>query len=115
MVVKKKPTKHKPKVSQNLKGKPAAKQNGLTRRQLLKYGLAGGLGLAVAGAGYQWWPRGKQHTMIVVVIDTLRRDALSCYGNPFTVSPRIDSIAFTPSVAMTNSAKMPGADDELEK
>ncbi len=62
----------------------------------MKYGLYGGLGLAAAGLG-SWWfwprPRGQQHNMIVVVIDTLRRDALGCYGNRFAISPRIDEIS----------------------
>ncbi len=96
MVVKKKPGKHKRKVSQDPKGKPAADRGspkGLTRRQLLKYGLGGGLGLAAAGAGYWWWPRRKAPNIILIVIDTLRADSLGCYGHPEVISPELDHLA----------------------
>lgn len=67
-----------------------------TRRHFLK--AAGGIGLVAMGTGiwgiahYSARQRIKQN-IIVIVIDTLRRDALGCYGNPVGVSPRIDAIA----------------------
>jgi hypothetical protein len=52
-----------------------------------------GLGLALllpsAGCGRNERPRG----IVLVVIDTLRADHLSAYGNPRPVSPHIDALA----------------------
>ena len=52
---------------------------------------------AVAGTGI-WLcqkhaPGEEPHTVIVVLVDTLRRDALGCYGNPEPVTPQMDAIA----------------------
>jgi arylsulfatase A-like enzyme len=68
----------------------------LTRREVLKYALYGGLGVAAAGAGAgAWWAYAckRPRNMILIVIDTLRRDALGCYGNTLGITPRIDEIA----------------------
>lgn len=52
---------------------------------------------AVAAGGWfaLRWPFNPpvKHNVVVMVIDTLRRDALGCYGNPRGLSPRIDAIA----------------------
>ncbi len=65
----------------------------LTRRQLLKYGLYGGLGLAAAGAGYWYWLRRKEPNIILIVIDTLRADHVGCYGYHRNTTPSIDQLA----------------------
>ena len=38
-------------------------------------------------------PEPGGNTVIVILVDTLRRDALGCYGNPDPVSPHIDALA----------------------
>jgi choline-sulfatase len=48
--------------------------------------LAAGLWLGACGR-----PSGEN--VIVILIDTLRRDALGCYGNPQQPTPRIDALA----------------------
>ncbi|MHC4295303.1 MAG: sulfatase, partial [Planctomycetota bacterium] len=67
----------------------------LTRRDVLKYALYGGLGAAAIGGGAWWWTRRRKSypNMFLIVIDTLRRDAVGCYGNSLGVTPRIDEIA----------------------
>lgn len=77
----------------------ARKQNlhtALTRRDLLKYGLYGGL----AGISSSLWLTGcrKQHrekrpNVILISVDTLRPDHLSCYGYHRNTSPHIDQFA----------------------
>jgi arylsulfatase A-like enzyme len=37
--------------------------------------------------------RGPRHTVIVLLLDTVRWDAFGCYGNPHTPTPNIDAIA----------------------
>lgn len=62
------------------------------RRAVLRYGLIGAGAAAVGGGLYLGWPR-REPTFIVVVIDTVRRDALGCYGNPRRLSPALDALA----------------------
>ncbi len=96
MVVEKRPRKYTRKVSQDPRGKPAAEQGSShhpTRREVLKYGLYGGLGLAAAGAGYWCWPRRKEPNIILIVIDTLRADHVGCYGYQRNTTPNIDQLA----------------------
>ena len=38
-------------------------------------------------------PEPPKHNVVVVLIDTLRRDSLGCYGNPHRPSPHIDALA----------------------
>ncbi len=37
--------------------------------------------------------KGPQSTVVVFVLDTVRRDALGCYGNPSDPTPQIDALA----------------------
>lgn len=71
---------------------------GLTRRKLLKYGLRGGLTAALApslwltGCGEKHL-RGQRPNIILITVDALRADHLSCYGYPKNTSPNIDLFA----------------------
>jgi arylsulfatase A-like enzyme len=51
--------------------------------------LLGACGNAGGGSGTTRWPRNA----LLVSIDTLRPDHLSCYGNPRPTSPRLDELA----------------------
>ena len=53
--------------------------------------LVAGLGLWL-GISFLKGPAPDQN-LIIVLVDTLRRDALGCYGNRFDLSPRIDALA----------------------
>ena len=70
---------------------------GLTRRQLLKYGL---YGTTAVGMSPSLWLTGcskaspqKKTNVIFISIDTLRADHLSCYGYKKQTSPSIDKFA----------------------
>jgi arylsulfatase A-like enzyme len=67
------------------------------RREVLKYGLYGGLVSALAPA---LWLSGcgkllqrKKPNIILIVIDTLRFDHVSCYGYHRKITPNIDRLA----------------------
>lgn len=63
----------------------------LTRREILKYGLYGGLvpTFWLSGCGKQG--RGKRKpNVILIMIDTLRTDRLGCYGSRAGITPEID-------------------------
>ncbi len=69
------------------------------------------LGLALAAA-LVWWPTGPRvpARIILIVIDTLRRDYLSCYGST-TPTPHIDAMAargqvFTNAVSSYHQTSM---------
>ena len=69
----------------------------LTRRQVLKYGVYGGL---AAGAGVALYhvARALDHHeeaqyVILVSLDTARRDHFGCYGNEWIRTPNIDALA----------------------
>ena len=69
-----------------------------TRRQVLKYGLYGGL---TASLGSSLWfsgctkqgPAKTKPNIIFIVVDTLRADHLSCYGYQRNTTPNIDQLA----------------------
>ena len=68
--------------------------NGLNRRDVLKYGLYGSL---AAGLPQALWlkprPGKKRPDVILVSVDTLRPDHLTCYGYSRDTSPDIDRLA----------------------
>jgi arylsulfatase A-like enzyme len=72
--------------------------NGLNRRDVLKYGFYGSL---VAGLPQALWlsgcrkprPGKKRPDVILVSVDTLRPDHLTCYGYSRDTSPDIDRLA----------------------
>jgi arylsulfatase A-like enzyme len=68
-------------------------QVNLSRRRVLKYGLYGTL---AAGLGSSLWingcsrpKRGQRQNVILITVDTLRPDHLSCYGYHRNTSPNI--------------------------
>lgn len=71
----------------------------VTRRQFLKTSTlataltAAGVssGLWLGGCRKQWW--GKRPNIILIVIDTLRADYVSCYGYKYITTPNIDRLA----------------------
>jgi len=72
-------------------------QRGLTRRQLLKYGLQGSLTAVLASS---FWLNGcgrrqphKRPNILFILIDALRADRLGCYGHSGRHSPALDAIA----------------------
>ena len=71
--------------------------SGLTRREVLKQGLYGGL---AAGLVPSLWLSGcgkrlqvKRPNIILIVIDTLRADHVACYGYQRNTTPNIDRLA----------------------
>ena len=73
------------------------KKTNLSRRQLLKYGIYGGL---AAGLSSSLWLSGcgkkrpvRRPNIILILIDTLRADRLGAYGHPGGYTPTLDSIA----------------------
>ena len=72
-------------------------QEDLSRRKVLKYGLYGGLSAAlssslwVSGCG-KTGPK-KKLNVLVVSIDTLRADHVSCYGYGKPTTPNADRLA----------------------
>lgn len=72
-------------------------QGGLTRRQMLQYGLYGALGGTLLAPrrsyGVVRQNQGRSSNVILISIDTLRADHLGCYGSHRNTSPNIDSFA----------------------
>jgi arylsulfatase A-like enzyme len=71
--------------------------NALTRRELLKYGLYGGLAASLSGTlplgGCSKRGRGNRYNVVLISIDTLRADHVSCYGYKHATTPNIDRLA----------------------
>jgi arylsulfatase A-like enzyme len=69
----------------------------LSRRNILKYGLYGGMmaGLApslwLSGCRKQW--SSKRPNIIFILIDTFRADHVGCYGYKRNTTPNIDALA----------------------
>jgi arylsulfatase len=69
----------------------------MSRRKILKYGLYGGLATGLAPglwlSGCSRRQRGKGPNVILIVVDTLRTDHLSCYGYSRETCPNIGRFA----------------------
>jgi arylsulfatase A-like enzyme/tetratricopeptide (TPR) repeat protein len=72
-----------------------------TSRRPLRFWIAGiALALAVIAAALLWWPASRpfvlepsiDRNILLITIDTLRADALSCYGGP-AQTPHLDALA----------------------
>ncbi len=83
----------------------------LSRREILKYGLYGGLAAGLAGSlrlgGCGKKRQGERPDIILISIDSLRPDHLGCYGYQRQTSPTIDRLAqegvrFTKAVSTTS-------------
>lgn len=72
-------------------------RGGLNRREILKYGLYGGLAASLSGSLWLGSCRerryGKQPSVFLITIDALRPDYLGCYGYRKNTSPNIDRFA----------------------
>jgi len=73
----------------------AKHNNKLSRRQILKYGVYGGLtglssSLWVGGCGKHWGRR--KPNVVLIVLDTARADRFSCMGYHRNTSPNIDEV-----------------------
>jgi arylsulfatase len=71
--------------------------SGLSRREILKYGLYGSLGASLSPAlwlsGCAKQRRAKGPNVILIIVDTLRPDHLSCCGYFRDTSPNISQFA----------------------
>lgn len=71
----------------------------LTRKEFLKVAGAGGAGLALLGtsavsAGCSYLPiGGPRMNVILIIIDSLRRDHIGAYGNDWIKTPNLDALA----------------------
>ncbi|MGA1863996.1 MAG: sulfatase [bacterium] len=69
----------------------------LSRRDVLKYGLYGGLAAGIPGSlfldGCESHRSVKRPNIFLITVDTLRADHLGCYGYPKDTSPSIDRFA----------------------
>ena len=75
----------------------------LTRRDFLKVAGAGAAGMALLGSAgcsrfaklpKEYLPRGgSRMNVVVVIIDTLRKDHVGAYGNPWIKTPNLDALA----------------------
>ena len=78
-------------------GRKQSSSKGLNRRQVLKYGLCGGLAASLSGSlwlsGCAKRRRGKKPSIIFITVDTLRADHLGCYGYSRNTSVNIDKFA----------------------
>ena len=67
------------------------------RREILKYGLYGGVAATLSGGGWLGGcgrrGSGKRPSIILITVDTLRADHLSCYGYSRDTSVNIDRFA----------------------
>ncbi len=70
---------------------------GLTRRELLKFGMYGGLATSLSPllwlSGCSNKERAEKYNVVLISIDTLRADHLGCYGYNRETSPTLDKLA----------------------
>jgi arylsulfatase A-like enzyme len=77
--------------------KQPLQQRTLTRREFLKIAGSAGAGLlgaSVASSGCDRPPnRQNQINVVVVILDSLRKDHVGAYGNPWIKTPNLDTLA----------------------
>lgn len=77
--------------------KKKASNSLMSRRNILKFGLQGGLFASLSPylypSGYSNRPFGEKNNVIVIVMDTTRVDRLGCYGYSRQTSPNVDELA----------------------
>lgn len=77
--------------------KKKASNSFMSRRNILKFGLGGGLAVSLSPYlhlyGSSKRPFGEKNNVIVIVMDTTRVDRLGCYGYSRQTSPNIDELA----------------------
>jgi hypothetical protein len=70
------------------------------RRPVAPWIVAGAVGIGILAAALLWWPASRpfvlepsaDRNILLITIDTLRADALSCYGGP-AQTPHLDALA----------------------
>ena len=74
----------------------------LSRREFLALTGAGALGASLLGAGCSLterlpilpgWPPAGDTNVVVVITDSLRKDHVGAYGNPWIKTPNMDALA----------------------
>ena len=84
---------------------------GLSRREVLKYGLYGGLAAGLSGSlwlsGCGKQQQDKSRNIVFILIDALRADRLGSYGHSGGHSPALDSIAANSVVFERTIAQAP--------
>src|SRR5918992_5245228 len=73
-------------------------ENSLTRKEFLQVAAAGAgvmtlLGASAAAAGCSTVREGEKMNVIVVVVDSLRKDHIGAYGNRWIETPNLDALA----------------------
>jgi arylsulfatase A-like enzyme len=73
-------------------------ENSLTRKEFLQVAAAGAgvmtlLGASAAAAGCSTVREGEKMNVIVVVVDSLRKDHIGAYGNRWIKTPNLDALA----------------------
>lgn len=72
-------------------------RGGMSRREMLKYGLYGGLAAGLSGSlwlsGCRKQRGGERPSIILITVDAVRADHLGCYGYSKNTSPNIDRFA----------------------
>ncbi len=74
---------------------PASSVSGPRRGRLARSIAASVIFILALGGGLAAWSflSHPPNNVVLVIIDTLRQDALGCYGNPHRATPRMDAIA----------------------
>jgi len=81
----------------------------ITRRAWVKYVALGGVAGLAVGTGVVWRARRRPRrpNIILITLDTTRRDRLGCYGYELPISPNLDALAaesvlYTKAIAPSN-------------
>jgi arylsulfatase A-like enzyme len=81
-------------ISKNTRADKLAEKRSPLRRRKIAIAVAA---VIIAASIFAWFymlaPQEPKQNIILVIIDTVRGDALGCYGNPLRPSPAIDAVA----------------------